>query len=146
MRYTKGKWVASYKDTWSVDYTLSPIILAVMKKFREQSHKDYFGYPCCLKEDFDLPENFDATFEIWEMIIDSIIFAFDSSNEPKIKDFNLKYTHESGEPNEKGMIPVTIKVNDEEAQQQYYNAMKDYEDKCRVGRDYFSKYYNNLWW
>ena len=65
MRYTKGKWVASYKDTWSVDYTLSPIILAVMKKFREQSHKDYFGYPCCLKEDFNLPENFDATVDIW---------------------------------------------------------------------------------
>ena len=55
MRYTKGRWVASYKDTWSVDYTLSPIILAVMKKFREQSYKDYFGYPCCLKEDFNLP-------------------------------------------------------------------------------------------
>ena len=146
MRYTKGKWVASYKDTWSVDYTLSPIILAVMKKFREQSQKDYFCYPCCLKEDFDLPENFDATFEIWEMIIDSIIFAFDSSNEPKMEDFNLEYTHESGEPNEKGMIPLTIKVNDEEAQQRYYSAVKEYEDKCRVGRDYFSKYYNNLWW
>ena len=146
MRYTKGKWVASYKDTWSVDYTLSPIILAVMKKFREQSHKDYFCYPCCLKEDFDLPENFDATFEIWEMIIDSIIFAFDSSNEPKMEDFNLEYTHESGEPNEKGMIPVTIKVNDEEAQQKYYSAVKEYKDRCQVGRDYFSKYYNNLWW
>lgn len=146
MRYTKGKWVASYKDTWSVDYTLSPIILAVMKKFREQSHKDYFCYPCCLKEDFNLPENFDATFEIWEMIIDSIIFAFDSSNEPKIEDYNLEYTHESGEPNEKGMIPVTIKVNDEEAQQKYYSAVKEYEDKCQAGRDYFSKYYNNLWW
>lgn len=146
MRYTKGKWVASYKDTWSVDYTLSPIILAVMKKFREQSQKDYFVYPCCLKEDFNLPENFDATFEIWEMIIDSIIFAFDSNNEPKIEDFNLEYTHESGEPNEKGMIPVTIKVNDEEAQQRYYSAVKEYEDKCQVGRDYFSKYYNNLWW
>ena len=146
MRYTKGKWVASYKDTWSVDYTLSPIILAVMKKFREQSHKDYFCYPCCLKEDFDLPENFDATFEIWEMIIDSIIFAFDSSNEPKMEDFNLEYTHESGEPDEKGMIPLTIKVNDEEAQQRYYSVVKEYEDKCRVGRDYFSKYYNNLWW
>lgn len=146
MRYTKGKWAASYKDTWSVDYTLSPIILAVMKKFREQSQKDYFGHPCCLKEDFNLPENFDATFEIWEMIIDSIIFAFDSTNEPKIKDFNLKYTHESGEPNEKGMIPLTIKVNDEEAQQKYYSAVKEYKDKCQVGRDYFSKYYNNLWW
>ena len=117
-----------------------------MKKFREQSHKDYFGYPCCLKEDYDLPENFDATFEIWEMIIDSIIFAFDSSNEPKMEDFNLEYTHESGEPDEKGMIPLTIKVNNEDAQQKYYSEVKEYEDKCRVGRDYFSKYYRNLWW
>ena len=80
------------------------------------------------------------------MIIDSIIFAFDSSNEPKMEDFNLEYTHESGEPDEKGMIPVTIKVNDEEAQQRYYSAVKEYEDKCKAGRDYFSKYYNNLWW
>ena len=102
MRYTKGKWVASYKDTWSVDYTLSPIILAVMKKFREQSHKDYFGYPCCLKEDFGLPEDFDAAPEIWEMIIDSIILETKEKElsalqeqlnevESKMKEFGLEF-------------------------------------------------------
>ena len=50
-------WQASYKDTFSLDYTLSPIILAALKKFREQSHKDMFGYPSRLNTDFSLPEN-----------------------------------------------------------------------------------------
>jgi len=32
MRYTKGKWVASNKDTWSVDTTLNKIIYAYIQK------------------------------------------------------------------------------------------------------------------
>ena len=53
MKWTGKKgWQASYKDTFSLDYTLSPIILAALKKFREQLYKDYFGFPSRLSTDF----------------------------------------------------------------------------------------------
>lgn len=35
MRKSKGKWVASRRDVWDLDYTLSQIILAGLVKFKE---------------------------------------------------------------------------------------------------------------
>ena len=32
MRKSKGKWIASRRDVWDLDYTLSPIILAGLVK------------------------------------------------------------------------------------------------------------------
>lgn len=43
MRYTRGKWQASYRDTSSLDHTLSPIIYAGLSKFRsvlEQKNRE----------------------------------------------------------------------------------------------------------
>ena len=42
IRRVKGEWQAGYKDTYSLDYSLSPIIFAALKKFHdvlEERHK-----------------------------------------------------------------------------------------------------------
>ncbi len=137
MRYSGRKgWQANYKDTFSLDYTLSPIILAALKKFREQSHKDMFGYPSRLNTDFSLPEDSDLGPIIWEGLIDHMIYAFDMDNEPKAEDYG--YTVD--------LIRGSFKVSSEEAKEAYYAAEKEYEDLCRKGRELFAKYYHNLWW
>ena len=147
MRYSGRKgWQANYKDTFSLDYTLSPIILAALKKFREQSHKDMFGYPSRLNTDFSLPENSDLGPIIWEGLIDHMIYAFDMDNEPKAEDYGYTVDLIRGEKLDNGCTPVSFKVSSEEAKEAYYAAEKEYEDLCRKGRELFAKYYHNLWW
>lgn len=147
MKWTGRKgWQANYKDTFSLDYTLSPIILAVLKKFREQSHKDMFGYPSRLNTDFSLPEDSDLAPIIWEGLIDHMIYAFDMDNEPKAEDYGYTVDLIRGEKLDNGCTSVSFKVSSEEAKEAYYAAEKEYEDLCRKGRELFAKYYHNLWW
>ena len=147
MRYSGRKgWQANYNDTFSLDDTLSPIILAALKKFREQSHKDMFGYPSRLNTDFSLPENSDLGPIIWEGLIDHMIYAFDMDNEPKAEDYGYTVDLIRGEKLDNGCTPVSFKVSSEEAKEAYYAAEKEYEDLCRKGRELFAKYYHNLWW
>lgn len=147
MKFTSRKgWQANYKDTFSLDYTLSPIILAALKKFREQSHKDMFGYPSRLNTDFSLPDNSDLGPIIWEGLIDHMIYAFDMDNEPKAEDYGYTVDLIRGEKLDNGCTSVSFKVSSEEAKEAYYAAEKEYEDLCRKGRELFAKYYHNLWW
>lgn len=147
MRYSGRKgWQANYKDTFSLDYTLSPIILAALKKFREQSHKDMFVYPSRLNTDFSLPEDSDLGPIIWEGLIDHMIYAFDMDNEPKAEDYGYTVDLIRGEKLDNGCTSVSFKVSSEEAKEAYYAAEKEYEDLCRKGRELFAKYYHNLWW
>lgn len=147
MKYTgKQGWQASYKDTFSLDYTLSPIILAALKKFREQSYKDYFGSPSRLNTDFQLPEDSDLGPIIWEGLIDHMIYAFDMDNEPKADSYGYTVDLIRGEKLDNGCTSVTFKVSSEEAKEAYYAAEKEHEDLCRKGRELFAKYYHNLWW
>lgn len=147
MRYSGRKgWQANYKDTFSLDYTLSPIILAALKKFREQLYKDYFGYPSRLMTDFSLPEDSDLGPIIWEGLIDHMIYAFDMDNAPKAEDYGYTVDLIRGEKLDNGCTSVSFKVSSEEAKEAYYAAEKEYEDLCRKGRELFAKYYHNLWW
>ena len=147
MKWTGRKgWQANYKDTFSLDYTLSPIILAALKKFREQSHKDMFGYPSRLITDFSLPEDSDLAPIIWEGLIDHMIYAFDMDNEPKADSYGYTVDLIRGEKLDNGCTSVSFKVSSEEAKEAYYAAEKEYEDLCRKGRELFAKYYHNLWW
>ena len=147
MRYSgRTGWQANYEDTFSLDYTLSPIILAALKKFREQLYRDYFGFPSRLNADFQLPEDSDLGPIIWEGLIDHMIYAFDMDNEPKAEDYGYTVDLIRGEKLDNGCTSVTFKVSSEEAKEAYYSAMKEYEDLCRKGRELFAKYYHNLWW
>ena len=111
MRYSGRKgWQANYKDTFSLDYTLSPIILAALKKFREQSHKDMFGYPSRLNTDFSLPDNSDLGPIIWEGLIDHMIYAFDMDNEPKAEDYGYTVDLIRGEKLDNGCTSVSFKI------------------------------------
>ena len=147
MRWTGRKgWQAKYKDTFSLDYTLSPIILAALKKFREQSYKAYFGFPSRLNSDYLLPEDSDLGPIIWDSILDHMIYAFDMDNEPKAEDFGYTVDLIRGDKLDNGCTSVTFKVSSEEAKEAYYLAMKEYEDLCKRGRELFAEYYHNLWW
>jgi hypothetical protein len=63
MRYHHGKWTASYRDTFSLDATLSPIIYAGLQKFHdvlEQKNREgkCLGVPSeyCANPDVDVTD------------------------------------------------------------------------------------------
>lgn len=51
-------------DTWSMDYTLSLLIVPMLKQLKEDSH----GYPATLN-----------SFEEWQGILDKMIWSFEQA-------------------------------------------------------------------
>lgn len=149
MKFTGRKgWQANYKDTFSLDYTLSPIILAGLKKFYEQKDNDYFGIPGIIFDTFNLNQEteHDLAVIIWEYILETMIYAFDNTNIPEASDFGYSVEMVRGEKKENGCREVSFKVSSEESKKVYYDAVAEHEKLCELGRMNFAKYFTNLWW
>ena len=143
MRKSKGKWVASRKDIWDLDYTLSPIICAGLVKFKETIiNSKYSGVPSSFVKGEDVT---DEEVKEWHNAIDSMIYAFDKDNIPNIQDYNFKINLEYGEK-ANGFTQIFLNCDNEEEKQRYYKDLEDHQKKCEEGRMLFAKYYENLWY
>ncbi|WAW11441.1 hypothetical protein vBAcePPAc_0064 [Aeromonas phage vB_AceP_PAc] len=144
MRKSKGKWVASRRDVWDLDYTLSPIILAGLVKFKETiTNSQFSGVPSSFVKG---PAITDEDVAEWHSVIDKMIYAFDKDNMPNIKDYNFKINLEHGEKKANGSIQIFLNCDNEKEKQWYYKDLEDYQKKCEDGRLLFAKYYENLWY
>lgn len=144
MRKSKGKWVASRRDVWDLDYTLSPIILAGLVKFKETiTNSQFSGVPSSFVKG---PAITDADVKEWHNIIDKMIYAFDKTNMPDIRDFKFKIEMERKETKTNGSTQIFLKCDNEEEKERYYKALEEHNKKCEEGRVLFAKYYENLWY
>lgn len=118
-------------DTWSADYTMSYIILPILKQLKEQKH----GTPSTDEEDAPhivYAENISEEEKIWNedrwnFILDEMIWAFEQIADEDLEDqFWIK--------NE-----VTGK---REMDQEGYKA---YHERIKRGTTLFGKYYRALW-
>jgi hypothetical protein len=140
-------------DTWSMDSTLSPIILPMLKQLREGKH----GAPYV--DDEDVPANIRSTtkaairakkeqphdtdihhFERWDWVMDEMIWTFEQfcMDDPE----GQFYTHmtktvdwESAKDINKSIR--NIKVNKV--------GLKKHNDRIDNGLRLFGKYYRGLW-
>ncbi|ULG01460.1 hypothetical protein phiA019_0114 [Aeromonas phage phiA019] len=143
MRKSKGKWVASRRDVWDLDYTLSPIIFAGLVKFKETIiNSKYSGVPSLFVKGEDVT---DEDVKEWHDAIDKMIYAFDKNNMPDIQDYNFKINIEHGEK-ANGSTQIFLNCDNEEEKQRYYKDLEDHQKKCEEGRMLFAKYYENLWY
>lgn len=143
MHKSKGKWVASRRDVWDLDYTLSPIIFAGLVKFKEVViQSKYSGVPSSFIKGKDVT---DEEVKEWHNTIDSMIYAFDKDNIPDIQDYNFKINLEHGEK-ANGSTQIFLNCDNEKERQRYYKDLEDYQKKCEEGRLLFAKYYENLWY
>ena len=143
MHKSKGKWVVSRKDVWDLDYTLSPIILAGLAKFKETViNSKYSGVPSLFVKGEDVT---DEEVKEWHDAIDKMIYAFDKDNIPDIQDYNFKINLEHGEK-ANGSTQIFLNCDNEEEKQRYYKDLEDHQKKCEEGRMLFAKYYENLWY
>ena len=144
MRKSKGKWVASRRDVWDLDYTLSPIIFVGLVKFKETIVNSQFSV---------VPSSFvkgsaitDEDVAEWHSVIDKMVYAFDKTNVPDIRDFKFKIEMDRGEKKANGFTQIFLNCDNEVEKKRYYEALEEHHKKCEEGRMLFAKYYENLWY
>ena len=150
-------------DTWSMDSTLSPIILPMLKQLREHKH----GAPWT--DDEDVPKNLRSTtklaqaakkeewdtdgnhFRRWDWIMDEMIWAFEQLSDD---DHDAKFhTGESDivwVPSEKlddkgKPLTYEMKRGPKDTRKFDKKGYMKHHERIRNGTRLFGKYYQNLW-
>ncbi len=152
MKYTKGKWVASYRDTWSLDTTLSPIIYAGLSKFHsvlEQKNREggCLGVPNeYMKSETDWVT--DSDVQDWLDDIKKMMYAFENK-EPDIRDYDF---HMNMVPVEGGVarvgcsIPYAIESTNQTETDRYHADCKIHRGKVQEGLKLTFEKWGSLWW
>jgi hypothetical protein len=152
MIYKKGHWQASYKDTFSLDTTLSPIIYAGLKRFHdvlEQKNREggCIGVPneYCANPDVDVT---DKEVQDWLDDIKKMIYAFENkAPDISLYDFNLEMVPVPGGVAKEGMsAPYTIECDNLGEEARYHADCKIHEDKVQEGLELTFKKWGSLWW
>lgn len=148
----KGNWQFGYRDTYSLDCTLSPIIYAGLSKFHEVLEKrnkegGCLGVPSeyCANPDVDVT---DQEVQNWLDDIKKMMYAFENK-EPDMKDysFSLEMVPVPGGVAKEGMsIPYTIECDNEEEKARYYADLGAHEKRVQEGLDLFGSKFKSLWW
>lgn len=145
-----------YYDTWSVDHTLSPIILPLLKQLKATKH----GYG--LIEDEDAPKHLHSIYalpsEPWEWdgnaekrydwVLDEMIWAFeqmcDENSEDKfwITQPEMDWEHMK-EPFEEGQKTREVKWKVEGKLD--YDGLRAHNERIQRGLVLFGKYFRTLW-
>jgi len=132
-------------DTWSMDHTLAPIILPMLKQLQATKH----GAPNT--DDADVPENLKSTsappkenewdtdanfFARWDYILGEMIWAFEQKADDNSED--QFYDHGENIPGESLMDSVSrLKVDRE--------GLDAHNKRKTNGFRLFGKYYEALW-
>ena len=147
-------------DTYSMDHTLSDIILPMLRQMKESKHGapyvDDADVPYELKSINDSPyvQEFCVDeklhFARWDYILDQMIFAFECKVDDSWEDLFRSGVHdtkfepsgydENGKPTMYAMLkgPNDTYVCD-------YEGMAEYEKRIQNGFRLFGRYYQNLW-
>ena len=141
------------KDTWSLDHTLSPIILSALLKFKECSGGNK-GIPMSVLWDMFPETLYDHTEEQyeqastrWDEILGTMIYAFNLKNEPKIQDYAFTFKHSFIDNKDKnGFTKMDLSVTNEDEYERYKWDEKTYQAKVKEGHLLFGKYLSSLWW
>jgi hypothetical protein len=145
-------------DTWSMDLTIAPIILPMLKELQKSKH----GSPCVDDEDvpdylksmnaprceneWDTDDNF---FKRWDWILQEEIFAFESKIENDWMDqFKSGVSDviwvESDEMYE-GDTCMEMKHGPSHTQKYDWDGINAYEARIQNGFRLFGKYYSSHW-
>ena len=157
MRYSKGKWVASNRDTWSVDSTLNKIIYAYIKKLYDGlSKSECHGVPMVYVDRQAAIDGLEDGCEgdvskadaLRFKDLEELLWVF-GTEEPDISDYDFHMEIVRGEPNERGNTPITILttgVNGEAEKERYHNDCVAYDKRKKKGYILFGEIYNTLDW
>lgn len=147
IRKVKGQWQVGYKDTFSLDCSLSPIIYAALKKFHDVLEERHNSGKC-----MGIPSEYMKNEEEWVTYSDiqdwlddikKMMYAFDLKAEPNIRDYNFNYPN-MFKPENNGVCDFTC--SNPEGRDAYRKAMKEHDIKVKEGLKLFGEKYQDLWW
>ena len=148
-----------YWDTWSMDHTLSPVILPMLRQLKTTQHGAGFV------DDEDVPEELKSTsapakenewdtdanhFARWDYVLNEMIFAFehkaDDSWEEAFRSGEHDLIHVPCEWDANGR-PTMYQMKDgpNNTYKCDYEGMRVVEARIQNGFRLFGKYYQNLW-
>jgi hypothetical protein len=152
MRYHHGKWLASYKDTFSLDTTLSPIIYAGLSKFHsvlEQKNREgkCLGVPSEYCSDCETGPT-DQEVQNWLDDIKKMIYAFENKEpDMRLYDFKLTMVPVPGGVAEEGCsVPYTIECDNLEEKARYYADCEEHKRLVQEGLNLLALRWKSLWW
>ena len=140
-------------DTWSMDHTLSYIILPMLKQLQDTKHGSPFV------EDDDVPEELKSTsappkenewdtddnhFKRWDWVLDEMIWAFEQLVDDRWED--QYYTGQSDYifvKNDDGFSELQKGPN--HTQEWDCDGWTNHHKRIDTGTSLFGKYYRNLW-
>ena len=146
-------------DTWSMDHTLSPIILPMLRQLRDTKH----GAPHV--DDKDVPKELRSTsappkenewdtddlwFKRWDWIMDEMIFAFEhivnTDWEDNFRTGKMSHKTVACEWDDAGKATMYKweELPDHTYKYDYEGAQKVYK-RIQRGLGFFGKYYQALW-
>lgn len=147
----RGKWQFGYKDTFSLDYTLSPIIYAGLSRFHEVlSKRNKEGSCIGIPNEYMKDESewvTDSDVQDWLDDIKKMMYAFENK-EPEMKDYNFSLSMvpvEGGVAKEGCSVPYTIECDNEGEKARYYADMDVHEKRVQEGLNLFGQKYKSLW-
>jgi len=150
-------------DTWSMDHTLSYIILPMLKQLKESKH----GAPFVDEE--DVPDKLKSTsappkenewdtddnhFKRWDYVLDEMIYAFEHKVDDSWQDayrsgeMDILWVHVDKDGNEvpKGEHKFSqMRDGPNHTYKCDYDGMQIVEDRMKNGFRLFGKYYQGLW-
>ena len=152
MRKSKGKWVFGYKDTYSLDQTLSPIIYAGLEKFHsvleQKNHEGKcLGVPSEYCSDCETGPT-DSDVQNWLDDIKKMMYAFENK-EPDIRDYDFKLETvpvPGGVARQGCSVPYTIECDNLEEKARYYADCDEHERLVREGLELTFRKWQSLWW
>jgi hypothetical protein len=133
-------------DTWSMDYTLSHIIVPMLKQLKETKHGSPFV------DDEDVPEELKSTsappkendwdtdenhFKRWDWALNEMIWAFEQNLDDKSEE--KFFDHAEWDEKEKDFNKNLHKIKIDQV------GLKAHHDRKANGFRLFGKYYQGLW-
>ena len=133
-------------DTWSMDYTLSFIIVPMLKQLQETKH----GAPNV--DDEDVPDELKSTsapakenewdvdenhFKRWDWVLNEMIWAFEQNLDDKSEE--KFFDHAEWDPTEKDFNTNLHKIKIDQ------EGLKAHQKRKANGFRLFGKYYSGLW-
>lgn len=148
----KGKWKFGYKDTYSLDCTLSPIIYAGLQRFHEVLSKrnkegGCIGVPSeyCANPDVGVT---DQEVQNWLDDIKKMMYAFENK-EPDMSNYNFSLNIvpvPGGVAKGNCSAPYTIECDNLEEKDRFNADLSVHEQKVQEGLNLFSQKFKSLWW
>lgn len=154
MRKHKGKWIVNVKDTYHLGEIDSAVLAHIQKLYDTIKDRETIGIPMTYVkkqaeiqgvDDYSDDVDLDAAHQLRLRDLEELIWTY-TDNEPQIQDYDFEINFISGEPTERGTIPCTVEVVNQEGRDKYHADGKAYWERKLKGYALAGKLWRELQW